>query len=287
MKTIIKGIRSAIGLSQQDFADVIGVTFAAVNRWENGHATPNRLAQARLLAFCKEHGIPLRELIQEKISHAVSQLSPAQDRMILYHGSKSGIVGAIAPISRERCDFGRGFYLGTQPEQPLTLICDFEKSKFYVVSLNLDGLKVLHVPANIEWAMLVAYHREKMDRIRGSALYTKYQSMLEGYDVVIGSIADDRMFYVLDNFFLGNVTDAALVNSLSALNLGEQVVCITQEACDAVKIELELPLSDLERKCLQELSAQNRERGVALANTICREYRREGRFFDEILESTE
>ena len=25
----------------------------------------------------------------------------------LYHGSKSGIRGSIAPISRERCDFGK------------------------------------------------------------------------------------------------------------------------------------------------------------------------------------
>ena len=31
----------------------------------------------------------------------------------LYHGSKSGIRGVIAPASRERCDFGKGFYMGT------------------------------------------------------------------------------------------------------------------------------------------------------------------------------
>lgn len=31
----------------------------------------------------------------------------------LYHGSKSGIKGNIAPVSRNRCDFGQGFYMGT------------------------------------------------------------------------------------------------------------------------------------------------------------------------------
>ena len=41
----------------------------------------------------------------------------------LFHGSRSGIVGKIAPISRPECDFGRGFYLGTESSQPLTLIC--------------------------------------------------------------------------------------------------------------------------------------------------------------------
>ena len=31
--------------------------------------------------------------------------------MRLYHGSKSGIVGALAPKSRSCCDFGQGFCL--------------------------------------------------------------------------------------------------------------------------------------------------------------------------------
>ena len=35
--------------------------------------------------------------------------------------------------------------------------------------------------------------------------------VLEGYDMVIGSIANDRMFYVLDSFFEGTITDTALV----------------------------------------------------------------------------
>ena len=35
--------------------------------------------------------------------------------------------------------------MGTDPYQPLTLISDFEESKFYAVSLNLEGLRVLTV----------------------------------------------------------------------------------------------------------------------------------------------
>lgn len=29
--------------------------------------------------------------------------------VILYHGSRGGIEGGIKPVSRERCDFGKGF----------------------------------------------------------------------------------------------------------------------------------------------------------------------------------
>lgn len=44
-------------------------------------------------------------------------------------------------------------------------------------------------------------------------------------------------------------------------------------------------LSWLERKCLQVVGEENRIKGVNMANEVCKNYRREGRFFDEILES--
>ena len=38
----------------------------------------------------------------------------------------------------------------------------------------------------------------------------------------------------------GNITDTALVNSLSALKLGKQYAVVTQKGCDAVRIEKSL-----------------------------------------------
>ena len=209
------------------------------------------------------------------------------NQITLYHGSKSGINGLITPSSREKCDFGKGFYMGTQPEQPLTLICDFPNSKFYIMTLDLSELNVLDISPNLEWALLVAFHRGKMDKIKGTALYNKYQNISKSHDLIVGNIANDRMFYVLDNFFLGNITDTALIKSLSALQLGKQYVCITQKACDAVKIEKEISISDTDRLFLQQISAENRMHGVSLANDICRNYRREGLYFDEILENAQ
>lgn len=84
--------------------------------------------------------------------------------MLLYHGSRHGIDGPIAPLSRDRCDFGRGFYLGTEPLQPLTLICDFPDARFYTVELDLDGLDVRELSADATWALVVAYHRGKMEQ---------------------------------------------------------------------------------------------------------------------------
>ncbi len=282
MKDLILEIRNRLNASQGDLARMIGISYATVNRWENEHSQPNKAAQLRLYDICKERKVDLEDIIQKKIEKSAANIS-SSDRVILYHGSKSGIKGPIAPISRERCDFGKGFYMGTEPYQPLTLISDFEESKFYVISLDMTGLRVLNVKPDLEWAMLVAYNRGKMDEVRGTSLYEHYAAMSNGYDVVVGSIANDRMFYVLDNFFLGNITDKALVMSLSALQLGKQYVAITEKACKQVKIEAEVELSQLERVFLRDLSESNRVKGVNLANEICRDYRREGQFFDEIL----
>ena len=56
-----------------------------------------------------------------------------------------------------------------------------------------------------------------------------------------------------------------------------------KEKIKQVKIEAEVELSHLERIFLRDLSESNRIKGVNLAREICRNYRREGEFFDEIL----
>lgn len=284
MQKLIKHIRDYLGLSQADFAEKLGVNFATVNRWENGRAIPTKLAQAKLYDYCKEQGVPVYQFVLDKIANEAASVNLEDGRILLYHGSKSGIVGDIAPKSREMCDFGKGFYMGTEPGQPLTLICDFEKSKFYIVSIDTKALDTVEIKADLDWAMLVAFHRGRMDKIKGTSFYEKYSRIDAGKDLVIGSIANDRMFYVLDNFFMGNITDMALVNSLSALKLGKQYVATTEKACAAVRIEREIPLSMTERRFLQDESDANRQKGIALANDICKNYRREGNFFDEILD---
>lgn len=284
MQELMKNIRSHINMNQTEFAERLNVTFATVNRWENGRALPNKLAQDKIYDLCKEHNVPVYDMVLEKIEAASRNIKLEQGRVLLYHGSKSGIEGDVAPKSRKQCDFGEGFYMGTEPSQGLTLICDYEKSRFYIVSIAMDELNILDVPSDFEWAMIVAYNRGRMERIKGTPFYRKYEKITKGKDLVIGSIADDRMFFVIDNFFVGNITDAALINSLSALQLGKQYVAVTQKGCDAVRIEKEIPISYLEKLFMKEVSEANRIKGLSLANHICKNYRREGLFFDEILD---
>lgn len=204
-------------------------------------------------------------------------------KMKLYHGSKNGIFGDIVPQSRRHCDFGKGFYMGTDKMQPLTLICNFPKARLYTVQADLDGLKLCQLETDIDWALFVAYHRGKLEPVKGTSLYAKYRDLTKECDMVIGDIANDRMFVVLDRFFSGDITDTALIRSLAALKLGKQYVAVTEKACKQIKILEERLISDEEKKELLMASEHNRNEGISKAEDICKRYRREGRYFDEII----
>lgn len=277
---IIKEIRSCLGLSQSEFAEKLGVSFATVNRWENSRCEPSQIAINAIKSLCANNNIDFSRFEGTRIISI-------NETVTLYHGSKSGIRGAIAPISRQRCDFGKGFYMGTDRNQPLTLICNYPKAKLYTLSMDLSNLKILDIEVGLDWALLIAYHRGKMEYVKSSPIYDRFANLSKGCDMIIGYIANDRMFVVLDRFFNGEITDLALINCLSALKLGKQYVALTEKACKKIKILDEQELSENDRGKLKQESEANRSKGIAMTDEICRKYRREGRFFDELLKAGE
>lgn len=278
MNELIKYIRASANMNQEQFASALGATVQSINRWENGKTLPNNMAQKQIYQFCLGNNINISDYIIKS-----KEFARSDDKLILYHGSKKGLQGDIAPISREECDFGQGFYMGTTTLQPLTLICAEAKPKFYTVELDLTGLKVLRVGIDMDWAMLIAYFRKEMEEAKGTAIYEKYAHFADGYDVIVGYIANDRMYTELSRFFNRTLTDVALINCLSALDLGMQYVAVTEKACKQIKVVKEEQLHPLELSALIDLSVARRKEGIALAEDIEVKYRREGKFFDEIL----
>jgi len=53
LPALVKEVRRQLSLSQEGLARELGVSFATVNRWENGQAKPSKLARAQLDAFCE------------------------------------------------------------------------------------------------------------------------------------------------------------------------------------------------------------------------------------------
>lgn len=96
MKDIIGKIREAEGLSQTEFADALGVSFSTVNRWENGKACPNHLAQTQLYEQTWKHGIQMTEFVLNKI-RGIAESIPLSP----YHLGVSCFFMAQSPESGE------------------------------------------------------------------------------------------------------------------------------------------------------------------------------------------
>jgi len=159
----------------------------------------------------------------------------------------------------------------------------FPPNRCSTLKVDLGGLNILNIEVGIDWALLIALNRGKMEIIRGTPFYNKYKKMSDNKDMIIGHIANDRMFIVLDRFFSGDITDEALIHSLSALQLGKQYVAITNKACSQINILDEQFMNTNDRRILKSESERNRADGIAIAEEICRRYRRKGKYFDEII----
>jgi len=284
LNRIIRYIRAVSGLSQEKFADEIGVTRLTVARWESGTSIPNKIAQAGIYNVAKKHNVQFFDFIISDMPEHFAE----NDKIVLYHASVSGIIGPIEPKSRKNCDFGKGFYMGTHAQQPLTMIFSPDKDEtedavMYILEFDLKDLNILYVPPTIDWALLVAYSRGRMKKYAGTPLYEKFSKMLNGYDVAVGRIADDKIFTVLTDFFRGYVSDVGALECLTALPLGEQYVALNEKACQQIRILEERKFSELEQLCIRDVSKENRDRAIETADMIRKSRRRDGLFFDELM----
>lgn len=89
----IKILREALGLSQEQLARHLGVSFMTISRWERGHAKPSPLAMEKLEQIRKEWEgelspediIPKKgELVFPKKSSEASSFAPAVLNLSLY-----------------------------------------------------------------------------------------------------------------------------------------------------------------------------------------------------------
>lgn len=51
----IRNLRLKLGLTQEQFAAKVGVTFSTVNRWENGKGKPSPLAMRQIKDFIDQN----------------------------------------------------------------------------------------------------------------------------------------------------------------------------------------------------------------------------------------
>ena len=55
----IISLRIKLNPSQMALAELLGVSFTSVNRWENGKYSPTKLAKKKIELLCKENDIQM------------------------------------------------------------------------------------------------------------------------------------------------------------------------------------------------------------------------------------
>lgn len=65
----IRELRTLTGLTQEEFAAHLGVTFPTVNRWENGRNKPSKMAMRQLEKMLFDMGDSGQELLTKYIAN--------------------------------------------------------------------------------------------------------------------------------------------------------------------------------------------------------------------------
>lgn len=205
--------------------------------------------------------------------------------IILYHGSRWGLEGDIAPSSRAKTDFGKGFYLGTNDYQAKGIISNESDGVFYTVKLRLSEIpenKIL-VLSGQDWLYTILANRKKCKEFSQLSIAQDYLDLVNNYDVIIGPIADDRMNSSVESFIANALTDTGLKACLKAVDYGQQYVLKTPFACGKIEIINSYEMSEKEKDDAYAYCRHLQAEGDIVVNNAIEEYQRQGLYFNEII----
>lgn len=147
--------------------------------------------------------------------------------MILFHGSKLPVERPDVLHSRKRVDFGPGFYVTPIYDQAKSLCKRFLTlgNAAYISKYQLDDevfqseTKILQFETySEEWLDFVFSCRQGQDT--------------SDYDIVIGGVANDKVFDTVELFFQGMITKDTAMGRLRYEKPNSQVCIRTQDIID-------------------------------------------------------
>jgi len=68
---VVRDLRRKLGMTQEDFAREIAMTVWTVNRWENAHAEPSKLAWKAIQRLACARGLPEHLTDEREAAHLV------------------------------------------------------------------------------------------------------------------------------------------------------------------------------------------------------------------------
>lgn len=151
--------------------------------------------------------------------------------MILYHGSCLKIEKPDLEHSRDNVDFGRGFYTTPIYEQAEKWCGKFKRrgkegviSSYHFDEKRMQELKVLRFESySEEWLDFILVCRKGDDTTE--------------YDIVIGGVANDKVFNTVELFFEGLIDKNEAIRRLCYEKPNLQVCLRTEKALECLRFE--------------------------------------------------
>jgi transcriptional regulator with XRE-family HTH domain len=247
---LLKDLRARLGLGQTELASALGVSFATVNRWENGHFKPTPMALRALKQFCREHGIDYAQYDDATVANAELDLplyaacsDKAFDKSELFLDSREEALDAAAV---------HGYFLEAR--------------------LTLSSARVLTLTSAVDFLFFNAFQKKMLTEEDAPARFERYQKLSLDSDVILTYGITKDLFALLARFYRGEITDRALSACLSLYSRGQGYFLVSDRAKNALTVKL------------RQVKRGRSEESSTLDGTL-RQYRREGYYFDEIVDT--
>ena len=246
---IIKEIRAQLKLGQAELAHELGVSFATVNRWERGHFTPSPVALRALKQFCREKGIDFAQY--------EDNYRDESDISLTLYGALPDIEASMLLDSPRE---------GSQFAENGKIFCE--------ATLTLDKARILYLTNAGDFLFLNAFLQGVLQENDAPERYRRCQGLIEDCDIVITYGITKDLSTLISRFYQGEITDRALGACLSLYAVGQGYLLISPRAKEA------LMLNAIE---FDDEVGENSDSDI---QAILKKYRREGFYFDEILDDS-
>lgn len=275
----IEVILTLLDMTIQEFANELGVSYSTVSRWKERGETVSPANLEKIYEYAFKKRIRLN-----KIKEQLFREECLEDHALLFHGAKTDISGRISvERSRKNNDFGQGFYCGESLEQSAMFVSNYPRASLYMLDFDKTGMQELRLGVEQDWMLMIAFFRGKLAAYENHPIIQRILNRLNGIDYVVAPIADNRMFQIIDSFIEGEITDVQCRHCLSATNLGNQYVFLTQRAADRIQILRKCYLASVEKEAYISIRSEDAEVSNDKVKIARKQYRGQGKYIEDIL----
>lgn len=148
--------------------------------------------------------------------------------MRVYHGSSCQVERPLVTVCRDNLDFGKGFYVTDMKDQAIRWAKRFavagEKAFLNIYDFDMNAVSQVY-----RTCLFTSYNDEWLDFVIASR---HGERPWEKFDLVVGGIANDRVFNTIELYFGGMIQKEEALRRLRFEQPNNQLCLLSQPLVD-------------------------------------------------------